>query len=80
MNPNIKRKLLNPFLHIKWRIKEKAKIKDAYYSAKSIKEILMKKDECYNNLLRAERAIPKREEEINRCEGYLECLSWFFSE
>lgn len=80
MNPNLKRKLQNPFLRLRWRIKEKAKIRDAYYLAKSIKEIFIKKEECYKNLLKAERMQPKKEEDVYRLEGWIECLTWFFSE
>ena len=65
---------VSPFLRMKWRLNDRAKVKDAYYSVKSIKEIVIKKDETYEELLAAQRH-EKKEEQI-RLIGFLECLKW----
>lgn len=80
MNPNLKRRLLNPFIKLKFKIKERAKIKNAYFSARSIKEVLAKKEQCYQDLLKEERNPAKKQDKILRLEGYLSCISWIFGE
>ena len=46
---------VTPFLRLKWKMNEQAKIKDAYFKVRSIKEIIQKKDETYDKLLEAVR-------------------------
>jgi len=79
MKANVKGTLRKPFLQLKWKIKRRAMIKDAYYSVKSIKEILLEKDRCYQELIFEERKQSRDESKIYKLEGRLECLNWLFS-
>jgi len=67
------------FLRLKWKLKERALIKDAYYSVRSIKEIFIKKDEVYDKLIEAERK-NKPDKETGFYEGALAAIKWLFSE
>lgn len=79
MKPNTKRKFQEPFLRMKWKIKERAKVMDAYYSVRSISEIIDKRRECYKELLREERRNVKDQARINNLEGQIVLLDWLFS-
>ena len=67
------------FLRLKWKINERARVRDAYYSVRSIKEIFQKKEEIYEKLLEAERK-EKSDREIGFYEGALAYSKWLFSE
>lgn len=78
MDANLKGRLREPFLRLKWKIKQRAKIKDAYYSVKSIKEILIRERQLYDLLLHEERHNVKDENKICELQGRLKELQQLF--
>ena len=80
MNPNIKGNIRKPFLQLKWKIHERAKIKDAFYSVRSIKEILIKQRDIYDQILKEERDHTPDRMRIDRLTGELNLIKWLFQE
>lgn len=67
-----------PWLRLKWKLNRRAVIKDAYYSVKSIKEIVIRKEQLYCELLKEQRRSNLNQNTIDKLEGHIECLSWLF--